>query len=137
MNEKDSIPNLGGIPRGLEVLLKKASVDPAFRELLLARRIEAARSIGLALTPSELLILQSAPTDQLEAMIGQTRVPQEHRRVFLGQAAAAMLTSLGIMTLPSGCGPAGCTPNFPSRRQQETSPDKKDLPDRPPDEQPK
>jgi hypothetical protein len=28
---------VGAIPRGVEVLLKKASVDPAFRELLLTR----------------------------------------------------------------------------------------------------
>ncbi len=29
---------MSGVPRGLEVLLKKASVDPVFKDLLLARR---------------------------------------------------------------------------------------------------
>ena len=36
---------MGRVPRGIEVLLKKASVDPAFRELLLAKRSAAARSL--------------------------------------------------------------------------------------------
>jgi acyl carrier protein len=95
--------SLSGIPRGLEVLLKKASVDPEFKTLLLTRRVEAAQAIGLALEPSEVLMLQSAPASQLEAVIGQVRVPQEHRRTFLGQAAAAMLAALGVGSLTSGC----------------------------------
>ena len=33
---------VGEIPRGIEILVKKASVDEAFKELLLARRAEAA-----------------------------------------------------------------------------------------------
>jgi acyl carrier protein len=38
----------------------------------------------------------------LETVIGQVRVPQEHRRAFLGQAAAAMLAALGV-GLTQGC----------------------------------
>ena len=42
--------SVGMIPRGVEVLLKKAAVDPLFRDLLLERRAGAAGEIGLGLT---------------------------------------------------------------------------------------
>ncbi len=88
-----------GIPRGLEVLLKKASIDPAFKALLLARRGEAAETIGLTLEPAEIVLLQSTSVDHLEAIIARTTVPQEHRRAFLGHAAAAMLAAVGVTGL--------------------------------------
>ena len=95
-------PKETGTPRGLEVLLKKAAVDPAFKALLLTRRAEAAATIDLTLEPSEILLLRTAPSDQLEAIIARTTVPQEHRRAFLGQAAAAMLAALGIVSRGAG-----------------------------------
>jgi acyl carrier protein len=39
----------------------------------------------------------------LEAVIAQTRVPEEHRRAFLGRAAAAMLAALGVLSPEFGC----------------------------------
>lgn len=92
---------LGSIPRGIEVLLKKAAVDPAFRELLLADRVAAAEQIGLVLESAEAAMLAVAPREHLEAIIARTSVPQEQRRAFLGQAAAAMLAAMGVIT--SGC----------------------------------
>lgn len=86
----------GGIPRGIEVLVKKAAVDPTFKTLLLERRAEAAEQIGLALDPAELLMLRAVPREHLEAIIARTSVPDEHRRAFLGQVAAAMLAALGM-----------------------------------------
>jgi hypothetical protein len=62
------------VPRGIEVLVKKAAVDPAFRELLLARRAEAASEIGLALEPAEAAMLDAIPAAQLEAIIARTTV---------------------------------------------------------------
>lgn len=82
------------IPKGIEVLVKKASVDPAFKMLLLGQRADAARKIGLELDTAESLMLAAVPNAQLEAIIARTSVPQEHRRAFLGQAAAAMLAAL-------------------------------------------
>ncbi|HUU55801.1 MAG TPA: hypothetical protein VMW93_00540, partial [bacterium] len=41
------------IPRGLEVLIKKAAVDPAFKDILFEKRAGAADAIGLKLTPAE------------------------------------------------------------------------------------
>ena len=92
---------VGPVPRGIEVLLRKASVDPAFKELLLRERGGAAEAIGLKLDPGEAMMLTAAPAAQLEAVIARTSVPQEHRRAFLGHAAAAMLAALGAaMTRP-------------------------------------
>jgi acyl carrier protein len=85
------------IPQRIEVLLKKASVDPAFKTALLELRGEAAQEIGLSLEPAEAAMLRAVPREQLEAIIARTSVPEAHRRAFLGQAAAAMLAALGIV----------------------------------------
>ena len=82
--------------RGVEVLVWKAAVDSAFRELLLAQRGEAAATLGLELTPAESQLLASIAPEQLAAVIDHTHVPEEHRRAFLGHAAAAMLAALGV-----------------------------------------
>jgi len=97
---------LGPIPRGVEVLLKKAAVDPDFRRTLLARRADAADEIGLALDPAEAAMLRAAPAAQLEAIIDRTSVEPSLRSAFLGRAAAVMLVALGA-------GTAGCEPDAP------------------------
>ncbi len=88
----------GKIPRGMEVLIKKASVDPDFKGLLLEERAECAQKIGLELKPVETAILTGIPSEQLEAIIGSTKVNPKHRAAFLGQAAAVMLAALGLST---------------------------------------
>jgi len=108
---------VGDIPRGIEVLVKKASVDPAFKELLLTERAGAARHIGLELTPAETLMLAAVPRTQLETIIARTSVPQEHRRAFLGHAATAMIAALGAAT--AGCGETaskGVRPDRPASK---------------------
>jgi hypothetical protein len=92
---------VGAIPRGIEVLVKKASVDPEFREVLLEKRAEAAKEIELELADSEADMLASIPQAQLEAIIANTKVKPESRRLFLGKAAGIMLAALGV-------GAAGC-----------------------------
>jgi hypothetical protein len=119
----------GAIPRGVEVLVKKASLDPEFRQLLLEKRADAADHIGLALDPAEAMMLSAVPADQLETIIARTSVPQDHRRVFLGKVAAAMLATIGLAT--SGCeqrmpATTGIAPDVPG----ETDPDQ-DEPDAP------
>jgi hypothetical protein len=98
-----SEPSAFGIPRGIEVLVKKASVDPEFRALFLERRAGAAGEIGLALEPAEAAMLAAVPAAQLEAIIARTAVPEEHRRAFLGKAAAAMLATLGLTVAAPSC----------------------------------
>jgi len=108
---------VGEIPRGIEVLVKKASVDPAFREVLLERRAGAAAGIGLELEPAEAMMLDAVPAGQLEAVIDSTEVSADRRRAFLGKAAAVMLAALGAAVAP-GCdevvpAPKGIRPDPP------------------------
>jgi len=113
------------IPRGIEVLVKKASVDPEFKALLLERRSEAAREIGLELAPAETAMLNGAASGQLEAIIAQTTVSPVSRAAFLGKAAAVMLAALG-----AGAGCDGCIPvtgSAPDRPPASTG----EQPDRP------
>ncbi len=122
---------VGAIPRGIEVLVKKASIDPKFKTHLLEQRAGAAESIGLQLDPAEEMMLRAVPDEQLEAVIAQTHVPQDHRRAFLGTAAAVMLTAIGV-SVP-GCG--GSRPDNPSEEpadDPDPSPTKGIRPDKPP-----
>jgi acyl carrier protein len=89
------------LSRGIEILIKKAAVDEDFKLRLLENRAEAAGSIGLQLQPAEAMMLAAVPASQLESIIGHTSIPQEHRRAFLGQVAAVMLATLGVVS--SGC----------------------------------
>jgi hypothetical protein len=91
------------VPRGIEVLVKKAAVDPEFRELLFEQRGAAAVAIELELDPAENAMLSAIPREQLAQIVAQTTVPVEQRRVFLGRLAVAMLAVLGA-------GLAGCKP---------------------------
>jgi hypothetical protein len=93
---------LGAIPRGIEVLVKKAAVDPEFKTLLLEKRAEAAREIGLPLDPAETMMLAATPREQLEAIINQTTVSPSLRPAFLGRAAAVMLVALGAGAVTAG-----------------------------------
>ncbi len=99
---------LGPIPRGIEVLLKKAAVDTPFRALLLERRAAAAEDIGLTLEAQERAMLDFVPRAQLEAVIAGTRVDARVRPAFLGKVAAVMLVALGVST-------TGCERAVPSR----------------------
>ena len=96
---------VGPIPRGVEVLVKKAAVDPDFKQLLIARRAGAAEEIDLKLQPSEVAMLNAVPAPQLEAIVARTSVEPRQRKAFLGRAAALMLAALGAGTLDGGCGP--------------------------------
>jgi hypothetical protein len=101
-------------PRGIEVLVKKAAVDPEFRRLLLAKRAEAAARIGLKLDPAEVCMLAGVPAAQLESTITRTKVSERQRPIFLGTAAALILAALGTAqaaTEPPP--PGGISPDRP------------------------
>ncbi len=87
-----------GIPRGIEILVKKAAVDPAFKEILFEKRAEAAEAIALKLEPAEAAMLNAVPAAQLETIIAHTTVSPKLRPAFLGYAAAVMLAALGAVT---------------------------------------
>jgi len=83
------------VPRGMEVLIKKAAVDAAFRDVLLGQRDGAAGRIGLRLEPAEAAMLRAIPAAQLEAVVAQTRVSPNLHAAFMTYTAAVMLAALG------------------------------------------
>ena len=84
--------------RGVDVLLKKAAVDGAFRKLLLEKRAAAAEAIGLELDAAEAALLEAVPESHLAAVIARTTVSPKIRPPFLGYAAGVMLAALGATT---------------------------------------
>jgi TonB family protein len=90
------------IPRGLEVLVKKAAVDPGFKKIFLEQRAGAAEAIGLKLTAAEEATLGAVAAAQLEGIIAHTKVTRGQRQVFLGYAAATMLAALGATVTVCG-----------------------------------
>lgn len=119
----------GNIPRGMEVLIKKAAVDPEFRAVLVEKRAGAADTIGLELTASESAILKAIPDRQLLSIISHTGVPDRERRIFLGRAAAAMLAVLGA-GVASSCAPTtkGIRPEEMPERVPATDGIRPDIP---------
>ena len=85
---------IDSIPRNIEVLIKKASVAPEFRRLLLEKRAEAAKEIDLELSPAEAEMLTEIPIEQLEKIIENTKVPPEQKSVFLGKVGKLMLVAV-------------------------------------------
>jgi len=92
---------IGDIPRGIEVLVKKASVDPEFRERLLKKRAEAAREIDLNLTEAERIMLSSITDEQLQKIIANTKVKPEHLNLFQGTAGKLMLAAVAGLVIAS------------------------------------
>ena len=120
---------VGATPRGVEVLLKKASVDAAFRELLLKERGEAARRIDLELTDAEREMLASVPAEQLEKIIDNTKVKPEHKSAFLGTVGRVMLATVVAGAAFVTCVPtatAGISPDKLRRMQMAQQSDAND-----------
>lgn len=86
---------VGNIPRGIEVLVKKAAIDPEFRQELIKKRSQAAVLIGLELNPTETAMLDSIPDSQLHSIIRSTRVSPSLTKAFMSYTAAIMLAALG------------------------------------------
>ena len=104
------------IPRGIEVLIKKAAIDQRFKSELLQKRAEAALTIGLQLDATEIAMINSIPADQLVAIIDNTKVSSRLREAFLGYAAAVMLAALGCEAYasppPDSVKPTGINPDL-------------------------
>lgn len=86
---------IGDVPRGVEILIKKAAVDPTFKKLLLENRARAAEAIALTLSAAEEAMLEAVPEAQLHAIVANTKVSPGLRPAFLGCAAGVMLAALG------------------------------------------
>jgi hypothetical protein len=104
------------VPRGIEVLVKKAAVDAEFRELLLSQRGRAAASIELELDPAESAMLSAIPQEQLARIVDQTEVATELRPAFAGRVAGVMLAALGAgLVTNSVAKPTSVLPHQPQR----------------------
>jgi hypothetical protein len=113
---------MDSFPRGVEVLIKKAAVDGAFRERLLAERAGAADLIGLTLTPAEAALLAAIPAKQLAATIARTTVAPALKPAFAAYAAAAMVAALGVTSCcPNRLG--GARPDLPPVTDEKDAPD--------------
>lgn len=117
------------VPRGIEVLVKKASVDPDFKALLLRDPLAAAASIGLDLSGTEQAMVLAMDSAQLERIVGNTRVPASQRAAFLGKVAGVMLLALGT-TLLGGCpaptpAPTGIRPDDERKMEKKAEDQKK------------
>jgi hypothetical protein len=109
--------------RGVDVLLKKAAVDPAFKKLLLEKRAAAAEAIGLELDAAEAALVDSVPEGQLAAVIARTTVSPKIRPAFLGYAAGVMLAALSATTACDGpVATFGSQPDPPPERPDVAEP---------------
>lgn len=114
---------INDIPRGVEVLVKKAAVDAAFKALLLNERSAAAAEIGLELSDAEAAMLDGVPAAQLEGIVANTTVSPKLRPAFTGRVAAVMLAALGVAAA-SGCATTlGSQPDDPGDGPPITGPE--------------
>jgi penicillin-binding protein/type II secretion system (T2SS) protein G len=82
---------VGNFPRAIEILLKKASVNPEFSQYLLQDPLNAALSIALDLKLVEINILKNTSKPVLEKMIASIRVPKQHIKTFRTATVTAMM----------------------------------------------
>ncbi len=99
--------NLGkDIPRGLEILMMRAAVDPAFLETLVGKRDALAEELQIPLVAAEREMLRIVPDSQLREMASRTPVDEKHRKALSGGSAAAMVALLAQLTFAPVAGRA-------------------------------
>ncbi len=94
------------VPVGVEQVLLLVGVEPRFAEAMRRTPREALAASGVALSDTERAILETVDDDRLARMAEQAvaSVEEPTRRVFMGQATAA------VLALGAGAGlAAGCT----------------------------
>ncbi len=130
-SKEPSEQHIGSIPVGIEVLVKKASVDSEFRQILLEKRGEAAREIGLELTEAEQEMLSSISHEHLEKIVKNTKVKPENRKIFLGKAVKLMLAAAAGLVVVSMIGlttsTAGISPDRVKKMQIDDLSDSNDV----------
>jgi hypothetical protein len=87
-----------GIPRALEILVKKAAVDEDFRNELLEKRDKLADELSVPLDASERAMLSCVPAEHLQQMISHTQVPETQKRHLIGASAAAIVALITQLT---------------------------------------
>ncbi len=106
---------VGDFPRGIEILLKKASVDPMFCQFLLQDPLNAAQSIALDLKPVEINILTNTSISVLQRMITNIHVPKQHIKTFRTGKITAILALVLSTTVVMPALAAGGIEELPSQ----------------------
>jgi hypothetical protein len=84
----------GPFPRGIEILIKKASCDRKFKRALLRDPLSAAELISLELSEIEKNIIRGISKSILKTMIKETSVKKQQKNAFLSKSASVMLSAL-------------------------------------------
>lgn len=79
------------IPRGLELLIKRASIDGDFRKDLLQKRVGLLEELNINLDETEKSMLACVPEEHLARMIDATEVPSAQRKALSTGSVAAMI----------------------------------------------
>jgi len=116
------------IPRGVEVLLKMAALDPIFRKRLTHMRGQASQDLGFKLAFSEAMILEAVPEKQLQAMIDAMPVSDQERELLLSASTpwrtredSPLLATMGIRPEMPEWRPLqtrGIEPDLPPKRRR-------------------
>ena len=114
----------GRIPRGMEILLKKAAVDADFCARLLLKRSAVSSDLGLDLDQAERSMLDAIPEPQLRAIVAGTPVPEAQKRVLATGSAAAIVALLAQMTFSPVAARAETPTDQPSVSQPISQPAK-------------
>jgi hypothetical protein len=95
------------VPQGIEHVLQRAALVPAFRRKLLADRERALDTVAEELTDTERAILLAIPREQLERMIRGAAPLMPGRRSLLIRVAGVFGVLLGgaLAAVTSGCAP--------------------------------
>jgi hypothetical protein len=95
------------VPQGIEHVLQRAALVPAFRRKLLTDRERALDAVAEELTDTERAILLAIPTEQLERMIRGAAPMMPGRRSLLARVAGMFGVLIGgAFSLPTCSGPA-------------------------------
>lgn len=94
------------IPRGLELLIKRASIDSEFKSALVQKRSELLKELGITLDETEKNILECVPIDHLTRMIEATEVPPSQRKAISSGSVAAMIALFTQLTFAPVAGRA-------------------------------
>lgn len=111
------------IPRGLELLIKRAAIDEAFKNELLQKRDKLVDEMHIPLDPSEKAMLSCVPVEHLEKMIMATVVPPSQRKVIAAGSAAAMIALFTQLTFAPVTARAETQPNTQQLAEMLETPD--------------
>lgn len=87
------------IPRTLEILVKKASLDPVFLQKLVDERSGLADEHSLPLDTSERYMLDMIPEAQLRTMAAHARVPESQKSMLKTSSIGALVALIAQFTL--------------------------------------